>query len=146
MRNISVVYATKTRHSAKYAESIAKVLDVKAQNVTDHPQVDGVDLLFIVGGIYGGKSMPELLKFAEDLDDGKVRKAVIVTSSAGMKEPQVALRNLLEGKGIEVLDEITCPGNFLFFRMGHPNASDLAQVAESAAMLAKKRSRLDTLE
>ena len=39
-------------------------------------------------------------------------------------------------KAIRVLDEIGCPGSFLFLRAGHPNAADLEQVAERAKQIA----------
>lgn len=75
MSKISVIYATKTRHSQMYAEAIGKALNVKAENVSTGPVLEDVGLLFIVGGIYGGKSLPVLLDYLKGLDKGKVKKA-----------------------------------------------------------------------
>jgi len=68
MKNISVVYATKTQHSRKLAEAIGKEFGVEAINITQHPHPKAAGLLFLVGGIYAGKSNPDLLSYAEKLD------------------------------------------------------------------------------
>lgn len=127
--NIKVVYATMTKHSRKLAEAIAQELGTEAKNVTEHPQPEAADLLFLVGGIYAGKSNPDLLAYAEKLDTSTTGKAVLVTSSASVSNrSQRDLRALLEMKGIEVIDEITCTGGFLFIKWGHPNKKDILTV------------------
>ena len=68
MENARVVYATRTQHSKKIAAAIAQALDTKAVDVTDNPRVPETELLFIVAGIYGGDSLPELLSFVTNLD------------------------------------------------------------------------------
>lgn len=74
MSKVRIVYATKTKHSKKIAMAMGKALNVPAQNIADHPSIDETDLLFVVGGIYGGKSLPELLDFVGKLDGGKIKK------------------------------------------------------------------------
>lgn len=59
MTKTAVIYATKTKHSQKLAEAIGSFLNVKSKNITEKPALQDIDLLFIVGGIYGGVSMPE---------------------------------------------------------------------------------------
>ena len=112
MDNISVVYATKTQHSKKLAEAIGKELGVEAINITKQaPSPKAAGLLFLVGGIYAGKCNPELISYAEKLNASITGKVVLVTSSASAAHRnQGELRQLLVGKGIEVVDEITCPG------------------------------------
>ncbi len=137
MRQISVVYATKTKHSQKLAEAIGKALHVKAENVKGGATPREADLLFIVGGIYAGKSSPELIRYVEGLNVNQVKKVVLVTSSASIthrKQPKVC--NILTQKGIEVLEEITCPGSFLWFNFGHPNTVDAEKAAERAKKIA----------
>ncbi|HPU00360.1 MAG: hypothetical protein GX890_02755 [Firmicutes bacterium] len=144
MGKIRIIYATKTGHSKKIAEAMGKALYVKAENVSTRPVLEDVDLLFIVGGIYGGESLPLLLNFVKALDRGKVKRAVLVTSCATKKHRQDSVRKLLQQKGIEVLDEIICPGSFLFIRFGHPNKRDIEEAVNFALRIAgKERERVE---
>ncbi|MEA4849606.1 MAG: hypothetical protein VB106_20445 [Clostridiaceae bacterium] len=137
MSQISVAYATKTKHSQKLAEAIGKALHVKAEDVKGGSASHEADLLFIVGGIYAGKSSPELTRYVEGLSASQVKMAVLVTSSASAtNRNQPEIRRILTEKNIKVLDEIGCPGNFLFLTSGHPNAADMEQVAERAKQIA----------
>ncbi len=137
MRQIGVVYATKTKHSRKLAEVIGQELHIKAENVAASPEPRPADLLFIVGGIYGGKSLPEMINYAEKLKANQVKKAVLVTSSvsASMRR-QSDIRRIWKEKGIEVLEEITCPGSLLFIKLGHPSTEDVKRAAERAKQIA----------
>lgn len=132
MEKIAVIYATKTKHSKKLAEAIGAALGVKANNITENPALHNIDLLFIVGGIYGGASLPELLDYVKELKAPALKRAVIVTSCASGKQPQDAVRRILEDKGIEVIDEFVCKGAFLFVSINHPNAKDLEQAKDFA--------------
>ncbi len=138
MPKISIIYATKTRHSKKIAEAIGKALNIQALNVSTRPVLEDTDLLFIVGGIYGGESLPLLLDFVKALDRGKVKRAALVTSCASKKHRQDSVRKLLQQKGIEVLDEIICRGSFLFIGFGHPNKRDIEEAVNFAVRVSEK--------
>jgi len=139
MGKTAIVYATLTGHSKKIAEAIGQALGIKAVNISALPSLEKSDLLFIVGGIYGGKSLPALLRFVKTLDPGNVNRTALLTSSArGQKQDHV--RALLREKGIEVLDEFLCPGSFLFLSMGHPNKTDLQEAIDFALKVAGKDS------
>ncbi len=122
---IKIIYATKTRHSQKIAEAIGDALGVQADNFTSGPVLKDVDLLFIVGGIYGGASLPAFLQYVHTLDKAMVKKAVLVTSCASKKQGQDGIRKILLEKGIPVTNEFICQGSFLFMGMGHPNKKDI---------------------
>ena len=132
MEKIAVVYATKTKHSKKLAEAIGSALEVKAKNITEKPTLHDIDLLFIVGGIYGGASLPELLEYIKEMEAPALKRAVLVTSCASGKQRQDAVRRILEEKRIEVIDEFVCKGAFLFVSINHPNSKDLKQAADFA--------------
>lgn len=132
MLKTAVIYATKTKHSKKLAEAIGSALKVKAENVLDNPVIKDIDLLFIVGGIYGGVSMPELLTYVKNLNVGTVKQAAIVTSCGSGKQRQTDLHKLLEEKGIKVTGEFVCKGAILFVSVGHPNNDDLKRATEFA--------------
>lgn len=132
MAQTAVIYATKTKHSKKLAEAIGSSLNVKAQNITENPALHDVALLFIVGGIYGGVSMPELLKYIREMDTPLLRQAALVTSCASGKQRQTAVRSILDEKGIKVVDEFICKGAILFVSANHPNSKDLKEATDFA--------------
>jgi len=127
-----VIYATKTRHSKKLAEEIGSFLNVKIKNISEKPVLQDIDLLFIVGGIYGGDSMPELLEYIKKLEAPLPKSAALVTSCASGRQKQITVRSILEEKGIIVIDEFVCRGSILFVSASHPNAKDLKEATDFA--------------
>ncbi len=139
MEHVLVVYATITQHSQKLAQAVGKALGVQAKSVEECSKDDQAELLFIVGGIYAGKSHPQLVSYVKNLDNTQVGKVVLITSSASITHrKQKELREILTSKGIAVLDEITCPGALLFIKLTHPDKRDLQSVAGSARTIAAK--------
>ena len=135
----AVIYATKTKHSKKLAEAIASAFHVEAKNITENPELQDKELLFIASGIYGGVSMPELVEYVKKLKAPLPKQVAIITSCTSGKQKQVNLRSALEEKGIEVIDEFVCRGSFLFFSMKHPNDKDLQDAVEFALNVASKK-------
>ena len=138
MNNIKIVYATKTKHSKKIAEAIGESFDIQASNILDNSTLGEVDLLFIVGGIYGGQSLPELIEFVKSLDGEKIKNVALITSSASKKQGQAAIRSILEEKNINVLDELICQGSFLIMKFGHPNKDDIQEAVNFAKQILEK--------
>ncbi len=137
--NIALIYATKTGHSRKIAQAAAAALGVKALDLRTNPKIGDVDQLFVVGGIYGGVSAPELLEYVRGLEKGQVKRAAIMTSSVSQSARQTDLRAALLAKGIDVMEEeFKCRGAFLFIGIGRPNAEDLNSAAAFAAKHAQK--------
>lgn len=133
-----LIYATKTGNSTKIAQAIAQELHIEALNIKNNPQIEGLDVLYIVGGIYGGKGAPELLAFANNMKAGQAKRVALITSSAGNKQRQLALREILTAKGIFVIEEeFMCQGSFLFVGMGHPNQKDIQNAVDYARRIAK---------
>lgn len=128
----AVVFQSMTGHSRKIAKAAASVLGVEAQPIATAALPEGCELLFIVGGIYGGKSDPKLIQWIEELYLTGIRLAVLMGASVREKA-QPMLRAALEKKGIRVLDEeFHCLGSFLLLRFGHPNQDELRQAAQFA--------------
>ena len=123
----AVIYRSMTGHSKKIARAIGAELGVEAQKVKKKkPQLAGVDLAFLVGGIYSGKSLPQMLDFANTLTPAMVARVALVTSSAMDKVGQDQVRAILTANQIPVIDEYRCRGNFLLYKMGHPNKKEIA--------------------
>ena len=140
MENVAVLYATKTQHSKKLAEAIGSALSVKASNIAEQPDLRDIELLFIVGGIYGGVSLPELLTFVSGMEAPALKRASLITSCASGKQRQAALRKILEEKGVQVIDEFVCKGAILFVSLPHPNAKDLKNAVDFALGIASQNS------
>ncbi len=138
MKKISVIYATKTKHSQKIANAVAAALGVSAQNAAESPALSETGLLFIVGGIYGGESMPEMLEYVSGLTSQQVEKAALITSCASGKQGQKSVRSQLEKNGIPVIDEFLCYGSILFVHAGHPSKADLDNAVQFAVRLTGK--------
>lgn len=130
--NIKIVYATKTKHSKKIAEKIGEKLKIEPKSLEKQPLMEDVDLLFIVGGIYAGKCHPDILEFASKIENGQIKKAALITSCLSNTTKQDKVRELLEKKDIEIIDEFVCKGNFLFFGYGHPKEEEINASAEFA--------------
>lgn len=129
----AVLYRSMTGHSKKIAKAIAAGLGVSAQNIKLKPELNNVDLVFIVGGIYSGKSLPETTGYLKTLNSGNIKKAVLVTSSVSDKCGQDELRRILVSNNIEVaLEEYRCRGNFLFIKLGHPNKKEIEEAVAFA--------------
>ena len=139
---ISVVYKTKTGHSKKIANAIAENLQIQAEDIKTNPKLNQVDLLFIVGGIYGGQSLPELISYVNNLDSTMVKKVALITSSAGKTVKQASIRDILVENNIEVLEEeFVCQGSFLVVGFRHPNKADIDGAIAYAKEVAENRIR-----
>ena len=136
--NTGVIYATKTGHSRKIAMGLGEALGIPPMDIKTNPNLENIDLLYIVGGIYGGKSSPELTAFLANVTSAQVKKAVLLTSFGGKTQKQTDVREVLNANGIEVADEeFTCQGSILFVGIGHPNASDLRNAVTFARQWAQ---------
>ena len=131
----ALIYSSKPGHSSKIAEAISTELQIQAEDIKTNPKLNNVDLLFIVGGIYGGKSLPELIAYIKNIDSSMVKKVALITSCVSKKAKQDLVRELLVKNNIEVLaNEFICQGSFLLIGLGHPNKTDI----DSAVSYAKK--------
>jgi flavodoxin len=125
MKN-AVIYYSKLGHSKKIAQAIANELGVKAQDIRENPEIKDVDQLYIVSGIYGGVSAPQLLEFLKTLDGQQIKRAYLLTSSGGKTTRAAEVRSVLTELGIPVAEEeFTCQGAIFLFGMGHPNKADI---------------------
>ncbi len=86
--NVSLIYFSRTGHSKKIAEAISKELQIPAEDIKNNPVLGETDLLFIVGGIYGGISDPKMIEYIRKLDSSMIKKAVLITSCVSKKFKQ----------------------------------------------------------
>lgn len=136
MDKLRIVYATKTKHSRMLAEAIGRALHVQPENAADKPALRDTDTLFLVGGVYGGYSLPEMMAYVNGLHAGSVRRVVLVTTSASGTMRQLAVRRALAARGIPVAREIILYGSLFLLRLGHPNRMDTGYAVDFARELA----------
>lgn len=134
----ALIYFSKTGHSKKIADAVSAALQIKAEDIKTEPKLSGVDLLFIVGGIYASKSAPEMIAFIKKIDSSMVKKAVLITSCVSNRIKQDMVRETLKSNNIEVLpDEYVCRGSFLFVGRGRPDQTEIDNAVSFARKVAK---------
>ena len=131
--NTALAYFSVTGHSKKIGSAVSAALQIPSMDLKTDVIPAGLDCLFLVGGIYAGKSDPRLLQKLEALQSGQPGLVVLLTSSAAGSTRQEQVRELLASKGISVHpDEFTCRGSFLIFHLGHPNTTEIASAVAFA--------------
>lgn len=138
MNNVAVVYRSMTGHSKKIAKAIASEFFVEALDIKSKPELSNVDLLFLIGAIYGGKSANETIEFVKALNTSLVKKAVLITSSTSNKTGHDEVRQILTDSKIEVAGECRLTGNFLFLKIGHPNKKEIDGAIEFCKKIAEE--------
>lgn len=138
----AIAYCSMTGHSKKIAKTIATALSIEAQNIKRKPAIAYADLLFLIGGVYSGKSHPKQLEFVRSLEPANAKKVVLVTSSALDKAGQDEVRQILVSNGIQVdKEEYRCRGNFLFIKMGHPNKAEIQGAVDFAKRMMQEEGK-----
>jgi len=133
---VAVFYHSVTGNTAKVAGAMARRLGTEAHEVKEYEGEVGADLLFLGGAVYATCDHgldPVLKDFIARLDPSSVGKAVLFKT--GFDSDAIPrMKALVEGRGIKVYPEsFSCPGRFLFFRLGHPNGADCSRAADFAA-------------
>ena len=140
IKSLIVVHSYHHNNTQKVAQAMAKVLDapVKSPQQTVFEELRQYDLVGFGAGIDSGKHYRELLDFADALPQVTDKKAFIfstagVTGEKKLTKDHSKLREKLEAKGYNILDEFQCKGHntnlFLKFfggmNRGRPNPKDL---------------------
>ena len=134
---VAVVYYSKSGNTKKVAEAMANELGTGAESTKDEPELEGVDLLFIGSGCYGGKLTGKTAKFLEGLKD--IKRAAVFGTYLGETKAIESMKEILEKKGVEVIDKWGCSGAFLYLmNRGRPNEKDLELARQFANSVLEK--------
>lgn len=134
---IEVRYFTKTGHTKKLAEGIAKQLGVIAKSIPD-PLDGNVDVLFLGEGLYSFDIDPEMKAFIKTLNPGNI-KEVVVFSSGSFGNAYAPMKRELLAQGLKVSpEEFHCKGNLGFMHKNRPNDKDVYNAAVFAKTVAGK--------
>ncbi len=134
---IEVRYFTKTGHTKKLAEGIAKELGVVAKSIPE--PVDGnVDVLFLGEGLYSFDIDPEMKAFIKTLNPSAI-KEVVVFSSGSFGNAYAPMKRELSAQGLKVSSqEFHCKGTLGFMHKNRPNDKDVNNAAVFAKTIAGK--------
>ena len=150
MKSLLVVFSYHHMNTEKIAKVFAKVLDaeIKTPQQTDPEELHEYGLIGFGAGIDGGKHYKPLLDLADKLPQVTNKKAFIFSTAALTGEKKAAkdhstLREKLQSKGYEIVDEFQCKGfntnSFMRFfggmNKGRPNDEDLERAEEFALSL-----------
>lgn len=138
MTNVKVIYHSKSGHTKKIADVIAKVCGVEAIDITEPHTLGEVDLLFIGMGIYAGKPDHAILNYLDNLPANTIKGAALFTTSARAKDCTALAVGVLEHKNILIYNErCNCRGQFLIFSRGRPNHEDTKKARKFARQVLK---------
>ena len=150
MKSLLVLYSYHHNNTEKIAQVFAKVLDaqIKTPQQVTLEELQEYSLIGFGSGIYGAKHHKYLLDLADKLPQAANKKPFIFSTSGITGEAKVAkdhslLREKLQSKGYQIVDEFGCKGfntnSFLKLfggmNKGRPNAEDLKNAEEFASHL-----------
>ncbi|MDF2878151.1 MAG: flavodoxin [Clostridia bacterium] len=124
---IEVRYYTKTGHTKKLAESIAKQAGVLAKPISE-PVAGEIDILFLGEGLYNFGIDPLMKEFIQNLKTKNIKR-VVIFSTAAFGNAYGAMKQELEAKGLTVSSQaFNCRGNLGILHKGRPNEKDLQKI------------------
>jgi flavodoxin len=133
-----VMYYSRSGNTKKVADAIAQAVGHTSEAVPPAYPFDNVKLLFLGAGVYGGKVDKKMTEYIRTLDAANIKNVALFSTMASQDKGIPLMRQLLQEKGINVLEEsFICPGKFfVFFKRNHPSAEDLknAQAFAKRAM------------
>ena len=153
IKSLLILYSYHHMNTEKVAKVFARVLDakIKTPQQVETKDLKEYDLVGFGAGIDGGKHYKPVLDFADKLPQVDNKKSFIFSTAALTKdkkrdEDHSALREKLESKGYQIVDEFQCKGfntnSFMRFlggmNRGRPNAKDLKNAEEWAQKLKQK--------
>ena len=128
---IEIRYFSKTGNTKKIAQAISLITETPAKSIED--SVIEADILFLGGALYAGKINKDLQNFIESLDNKKIKKVVIFSTTMGSESAYKELKKYLDKKKITVLENnYHCRGKFLFFQRSRPDERDIENAKEFA--------------
>jgi hypothetical protein len=122
--NYKVVYFTRTGNSRRAAEKIASKLSVKALEITDDMNWDGV-AGFVKGGYYASTGRDVEINVPEGLDDAD---ELIVVTPLWAGRPAPAINTFLKTRALDKIHlVVTSAGSNIKERSGYRSVSDIVK-------------------
>lgn len=136
--NIEVRYLSKSGNTKKLAERIANTAGCEAKSI-EYPVNQKTDILFLGASVYWGGIDKDIKQYIDSLDNRKIKKVIVFSTSAMTERAFPSVKKLLDKKGIDVNDEnFYCRGEFKVLHKGRPNIQDLKEVQHFAEKILRK--------
>ena len=100
----AIRYQSRGGNTKAVAENLAEAFDAEALTIKS-PIQEYTEILFLGGGVYGGKMDNSLQNFIMQLSPDKVGKIVAFSTSGSMDSTLKQIRKEAERKGIEVSEQ-----------------------------------------
>ena len=129
MLRIAVRYQSRSGNTRKVAEAIARKSGVVAKPLDPTEKLEGVELLFVGGGVYGGKPHKTLTDALSALTANQASGvAFFYTAMSPMLQTEGKLREAVKDPAIAISDGVFhCAGKFIICKRNHPDAADLSK-------------------
>lgn len=129
---VAVRYYTKTGHTKRLAEAVAKAAGTEALPIST-PVDESVDILFLGNSYYAFNIDPEVKNFIRSLHSDQVGRIVNFGSAAMLNSTWKKVKAEADKVGVTVDErEFHCKGEFKGIHKGRPNEDDLKAAAEFA--------------
>lgn len=127
----AVRYFTRTGHTQKLAEAVAKVAGVEALPISE-PLGEDIDTLFLASSVYAAGVANDVKKFIKAIEV-EVGEVVNISSAAIIESTYHQIKSLVEEQGMKMSDqEYHCRGAFTMIHRGRPNQEDLQGASDFA--------------
>ncbi len=127
-----IIYYSRGGNTKKVAEAIADELGTEAKEISLVNVVPKDAFIFLGSGCYGARMVKEIADFIErnGLKGSKI--ALFTTSAFGLGKEESLIKQHILDKGINIVGNFSCFGQFLAIKRGHPDSSELQQAREFA--------------
>lgn len=135
-----VLYHSKSGNTKKIADAIAKVTGQASEAIPPAYPLENVEVLFLGAPIRAGKVDTKVEEFIRTLNSSRVKNIVLFSTAGSPQGAVPAMKKLLEGKGINILEEsfVTKGKWFIFFDRNRPNDTDIKAAEEFTKKVLQK--------
>ena len=127
---VAVRYYTKTGHTRRIAEAMAKEAGVEAKPISE-PLEEPVDILFLGNSYYAFTIDPEVRDYVASLSPEMVGCIVNFGTAAMLNSTYKKVKAVADKVGVKMDErEFHCKGEFAGVNKGRPNEDDLKAAAE----------------
>ncbi len=124
-----MVYHSWTGNTRRLAEAMADELGIEAELVAGVADVEGVRLLFLGSGVYGGRPARAVRRFLSGPVSFSGVKVALFGTYGGDPRHLDWMAECVQQRGGEVIGRFSCKGRDWFtlglVARGHPNSTDL---------------------
>ena len=138
--NVKIVYHSDSGNTKKLALAISEATGVPAEEITGHPDIRDVDLLFVGGSVRAFSLEKNCKDFLKSLTASQAKNVALFSTSGFGKGITKFTAKILKGTGIHLLSEECAIRGWEDKKTGetHPNDKDCETAKEFAERMVKR--------